>query len=550
LLGAADVHKGIIMGSMDTNHKKTDDVNNYGNEKKNLIDRFETLLDISISLSGEKDPTRLLEQILLGAKRLTNADGGTLYTITAENTLRFEIVRTTSLNLHLGGTSSSAVNFPEIPLYLNDGTPNKNLVSAYSALYNVTINIPDVYDAKGFDFYGTKKFDEQTGYRSQSFLTIPMTNHEGAVIGILQLLNAQDISTGDVKEFALEDQRLALALASQAAVALSNQNLISNLKNMFEGFVKSINHAIDDKSPHTSDHCKRVPVVAMMLAEAVNDAQEGPYKGFEFSDQELHELYIASLLHDCGKIATPSHIIDKTTKLETIYDKVHCIDLRFDHAHTTLERDYYEDKLKELTGKPPTLPQHIQQVHEKLENDRAFIHDCNTRRKPFTPSEMDLLESIYRNSYSNVIDDEEYENLSIIFGNLSEEERTIIRQHVASAGKMLEDIPYPEHLKRIPEFVTTHHERLNGTGYPQGLSGDDISLQSRILCIADVFEALTSAKRPYKDRMNLSTAINILKTCVEKNELDKDLLKTFLTSKIHIKYAQEHLSPEQIDLSE
>ena len=265
-----------------------------------LLGRLEQLNDIGASLSKERDINQLLEQILLAAKTITRADGGTLYRMLDDgNTLRFEILRTDSLGIAMGGTASEAINFPDIKLHTEDGQPNNALVAAYAAIHGVTVNIADAYsDDDHFDFSGTLVFDQRTGYRSQSFLTVPMRNHEGDVIGVLQLINAQHPLTREVLAFSAEDQRLAESLASQAAIALSNRLLMTQLETLFEAFIGLINLAIDEKSHYTGGHCQRVPTLTMMLAEAADQMQHGPLADFHMTDEDRYELKIAGLLHD------------------------------------------------------------------------------------------------------------------------------------------------------------------------------------------------------------------------------------------------------------
>ncbi|HQN47660.1 MAG TPA: GAF domain-containing protein, partial [Rugosibacter sp.] len=301
---------------------------------------LEQLNIIGAALSKERDTTRLLENILIAAKKITRADGGTLYRMTEDQSaLRFEIVRTDSLALAMGGTAGQVIDFPDIPLRNATGEPNRSMVAAYAALHEETVNIADAYQTVGiaadFDFSGTREFDKRTGYRSQSFLTVPMKNHEGEIIGVLQLINALDPLTQQVTVFSAADQRLAESLASQAAIALTNRQLIDQLEKLFESFISLINLAIDEKSPYTGGHCQRVPALTMMLAEAVDATTEGPLAAFRMDDQDRYELKIAGLLHDCGKVTTPVHVVDKATKLQTIFDRIHLIDTRFE----VLKRD-------------------------------------------------------------------------------------------------------------------------------------------------------------------------------------------------------------------
>ena len=306
------------------------DVANYLTEAPDFINLYisdlekqiSNLSNIGLALSKEKDMSKLLEMILLEAKRIANSDGGTLYMMTDDQRLRFEIMMTDSLDFHMGGTSGKDIPFYPIKLYTDDGKPNETMIAAFVALTGQTVNIKDAYEAKGFDFSGTKMFDEKTGYRSKSFLTVPLKNHEDEIIGVLQLLNAQSSEKEKIISFSKKVQEMVEALASQAAVAITNKNLIKDLEALFESFIKLIASAIDEKSPYTGGHCARVPEITMMLADAVHNTDYGPFAKTKFSEKELYELKIAAWLHDCGKVATPEFVVDKSTKLETIYDRI------------------------------------------------------------------------------------------------------------------------------------------------------------------------------------------------------------------------------------
>src|SRR5687767_9545531 len=334
---------------------------------EDLGQRLEQLNAIGASLSAERDIDRLLEAILTAAKTITRADGGTLYRVAEDRTLRFEIVRTSSLRYYLGGTTGNPVPFYPIQLY-KEGKPNHSMVAAYAALTGKTVNIADAYAADGFDFSGTRAFDSKTGYRSKSFLTVPMRNHEHETIGVLQLINASDPKSGEIVAFSASDQRLAESLASQAAIVLSNRQLINQLEQLFESFINLMNSAIDEKSPYTGGHCERVPQLTMMLAEAVNETREGPLSDFQMTDKDRYELKIAGLLHDCGKVTTPVHVVDKTTKLETIYDRIHLIDTRFEVLKRDLEIQQLKGQLDE---------RELRNRLRELDDDRRFLHACN-----------------------------------------------------------------------------------------------------------------------------------------------------------------------------
>lgn len=225
--------------------------------QSSIFQRLEQLNAIGAALSSERDINRLLEKILVAAKDITHADGGTLYLVTEDgNALRFELIRNDTLGIALGGTSGNLTNFPDLPFTDEQGQPNNSMVAVYAALHAETVNIEDAYFAQGFDFSGTRRYDERTGYRSQSFLTVPMRNHENTVIGVLQLINSLSPETDNVVPFSAADQRLVESLSSQAAIALTNRQLIQQLESLFESFVGLINLAIDEKSPYTRGHCK------------------------------------------------------------------------------------------------------------------------------------------------------------------------------------------------------------------------------------------------------------------------------------------------------
>jgi HD-GYP domain-containing protein (c-di-GMP phosphodiesterase class II) len=518
-----------------------------------LVQRLDQLNAIGASLSAERDINRLLEAILTAAKTITRADGGTLYRVTEEKTLRFEIVRTSSLKYYLGGTTGNPVPFYPIQLY-KDGRPNQTMVAAHAALTGKTVNIADAYTAEGFDFAGTRAFDAKTGYRSKSFLTVPMRNHEGEAIGVLQLINAQDPHTGEIVPFSASDQRLAESLASQAAVALTNRMLINQLESLFESFISLINGAIDEKSPYTGGHCQRVPVLTMLLAEAVNETDEGPLAEFQMSDKDRYELKIAGLLHDCGKVTTPVHVVDKATKLETIYDRVHLIDTRFE----VLKRDAELESLrKRMTLKPMEAAEEDKRLRERLrqyDDDRKFLHACNIGGERMRDEDIEHVKRIAQYRWRDVsgheaefLTSDEVKNLTIRAGTLTEDERKVINHHIVATIRMLEALPWPKHLTKVPEYAGGHHERMDGKGYPKGLTRDEMSVQARCMGIADIFEALTAKDRPYKKGKTLSESLEILGRMRQNHHIDPDLFDVFVRRKVYRRYAEMFLDREQID---
>ncbi|MDP6276279.1 MAG: HD domain-containing phosphohydrolase [Candidatus Marinimicrobia bacterium] len=535
---------------------------------RSYIDHLEkqvkNLADIGLSLSKEKDMNILLENILLEAKRIANADGGTLYMKTEDDSLRFEIMMTDSLKFHMGGTSGQDIPFYPIKLYEEDGKPNTHMISAYVGLTGETVNIPDAYEAEGFDFSGTKAFDEKTGYRSKSFLTVPLKNHEDEIIGVLQLLNALDKKTNKSIPFSSEIQDIVEALSSQAAVAITNKNLIRDLEILFESFIKLIASAIDAKSPYTGGHCSRVPEITMMLTQAVNDAKDGPFKEVTFTDKEMYELKIAAWLHDCGKVATPEYVVDKSTKLETIYDRIHTLNTRFEVLKRDEEIKFLKKRLKIETDASTSTSDKKNAVKElrkklrtkltTLENDMEFIRTANIGGEFMSGDKKDRVQKIAKYRWQdngvpqNFLTENEIYNLCISKGTLTAEERKTINDHIVHTIDMLEQLPYPKHLKNIPEFAGGHHEKLDGTGYPKGLNKDEMSIQAKAMAIADIFEALTAKDRPYKEGKTLSMAMRIMGFMKNDAHVDSQLFELFVQEKIYLQYAEKYLSSEQLDM--
>ena len=528
--------------------------------QKDLFRRLEQLNAIGAALSHERDINRLLENILVAAKDITHADGGTLYRVTEDGQfLRFEILRTDSLGIAMGGTSGNAINFPNLPLKNENGEPNNAMVAAYAAINDKTVNIADAYTEAGFDFTGTRKFDERTGYRSQSFLTVPMKNHENEIIGVLQLLNAREPGTGKVVPFSLADQGLAESLASQAAIALTNRMLITQLEQLFESFINLINLAIDEKSPYTGGHCQRVPALTMLIAEAVNATAAGPLADFHMSDKDRYELKIAGLLHDCGKVTTPVHVVDKSTKLHTLFDRIHLVDTRFEVAKRDAEIEALRKMLslrekRDAEAEATVWAGYWTEV-QAIDDDRAFLRKTNTGGEFMSEADQQRVRNIgqtrqWRNVEgieADFLTAEEIENLTIRAGTLTQKEREIINYHIVATIKMLEQLPWPKHLTKVPEYAGGHHERMDGKGYPKGLTRDQMSVQARIMGIADIFEALTARDRPYKPGMKLSQAINIMGKFSEGGHIDPDLFNVFVREKVYLKYAEQFLDAHQID---
>lgn len=520
--------------------------------------RLNYLTRVSKALSSKQDINLLLEAILDAAQHITNADGGTLYRVTDDHRLIFEIVRTDSLGVIMGGSSGIPVAINPLSLYDDAGNPNLGMIAPYAVLKDVTVNIADAYTEQGFDFSGTRAFDDRTGYRSTSFLTVPMKNHQDETIGVLQLINARDPATNAIIPFSMADQQFTEALASQAAISLTNRSLISQLQELFEAFVGLINIAIDEKSPHTSRHCARVPELTMMLAEAAHNTDSGPLKNFSMTDKDRYELKLAGLLHDCGKITTPVHVIDKATKLSTIFDRIELIDTRFEILKRDLEITAMAERAALTTASREDIERIGQSLRENLarvEDDRRFLRRANIGGERMSAADQARVRQIasYKYTDSSGLDQpflnaEEAKNLTIEKGTLTTEERVTINHHIVATIEMLEALPWPKHLEKVPEYAGGHHERMDGGGYPRGLRGDQMSVQARVMAIADIFEALTAKDRPYKAAKTLSESLRILGNFSLNGHIDPDLFDIFVREKVYLRFAEAFLDTEQIDV--
>ena len=362
---------------------------------------FRRLIDLGIALSAEHHHLKLMEMILLEAKRICNADGGTLYLMSDdERHLSFEIMLNDTLDIAMGGTTGQSIPFPPLSLFKDDGDePNFANVATSVALRKEMVNILDAYEPQDYDFSGTKAFDKNTGYRSTSFLTVPLLNRESEVIGVLQLINARD-EKDVVVPFSGKIQPIIEALSSQAAVALENQLLLAAQRELLESFIKLIASAIDDKSPYTGGHCQRVPAITKMLAKVACAQTKGPFADFDLDEDQWYELHIAAWLHDCGKVTTPVHVVDKSTKLETIADRVDMVRDRFE----LLKRDAEIAFLKKL-AKPKADKKKLKSKFDaeivRMDDDCAFISESNIGGEFMDPEKQERVEKIAARTYTD-----------------------------------------------------------------------------------------------------------------------------------------------------
>lgn len=514
-------------------------------------------VDIGMALSVHSDISELLEKIVDHARAMSGADGGTLYTLDKhKKNLSFRILQNQSMGIRMGGTSDYEITLPDIPLY-PDGKPNFSNVASHVAITGKTVNISDIYQDGGFDFSGIGNYDKTTGYKSKTLLVMPLKNHEDKIIGVLQLLNAQDPETGQVVKFSSESEKLVGSLASQAAVALTNTQLIQELKTLFNAFIESIATAIDEKSRYTGDHIRRVVDLTMMIAAKIDGMETGPFKNIRFTEDQLEELRLAAWMHDVGKITTPEHVINKSTKLETIHDRIDLIRTRFRLIRASVENKYLKKKIEILNeGKDfpdEALDGELAREVEMLEDDLKFIEKCNESSEYMSEEHVARIAEIAAKRYTDgeekhpCLDANEVRNLYIRKGTLTDKERNVIETHATMTLKILEKLPFPTYLENVPKYAAGHHLKPDGSGYPRELCTEELPLQSRIMAVADIFEALTAKDRPYKKPMTLSQAVKILGFMKKDNHIDSDIYDLFIGSGIYKEYARKELNPDQID---
>lgn len=537
-------------------------INNVVNDLKifsdKMVGHIKRLTDIGTALSVEDQTQKLMEMIVDEARMFANADGGTLYIKAPDGKhLRFEIAQNNSLKTRMGGTSGK-ITWPEINLINDDGSENHSNVSAHVALTGETVNIPDVYEAEGFDFSGTRAFDKNTKYRSKSMLVVPLRDHENEIIGVLQLINAQSYIDNSLIPFSSESQAITLSLASQAAVVMTKNRLLRELENLFNAFILTIAKAIDEKSPYTGGHIKRVADLAMTIAGRINEIKDGPFSNVSFSKDELNELRLAAWMHDVGKITTPEYVVDKANKLETIYDRINEVQARFEVFKRDAEIKYLRKKMalmeKGDIDDIRVCDDEYAQELKKIRDDLEFITKTNTGGEFMAAEKIQRVKDIAKNTWQKNgetlpwLSENEVYNLIIEKGTLNNEERKRIQDHVRLTEIMLNELPFPKKLKNVPKYASSHHETLDGTGYHHGLKGDELSLQSRILAFADIFEALSASDRPYKKGKTASEVKKIMGFMVKDKHIDKDVADMFFNGDLFPEYMKENYKPYQIDI--
>jgi len=522
------------------------------------IEYLKKLNDIGIALSAEHNIERLLEMILEKAKSISNADAGILFTRHESEPVLIQRVRhCDSLNIRVGGTTGEPTYGRPVDLYDADGKQHKDSVTAYAALQRKSVNVQDIDSHPEFDFSLTAEFGRRHNYKTESVLAVPMITKRKEVLGVIRLVNAQD-KDGTIIPFAPHVQHMVESLASQGAVALDNDLLITGLEELLESFIQMMAKAIDQKSPHTGNHLQKVPIIIEMLAREACHSDLPAFKSFNLNDEEMYEVRIAAWLHDCGKLSTPDYILEKGTKLETFYDRIALIRTRLEVARRDAEIVYLKaaaNPASEAAAKAA-----YQQECEAIEDDWKFLQYINQGLEWVPDQDMQRLEQICARRWTPAVgheaaavaeqpffSEEERENLSVRRGTLTGDNRKIIQDHILHSIDMLERMPFPRQLQRVPEYACGHHEKFNGKGYPKGLTGDQMSIPARMMAVADIFEALTSHDRPYKTPKTLSETYAIMKRMCDEGELDPDIFDLLWKSDIHQRYARQYLLPQQRD---
>jgi HD-GYP domain-containing protein (c-di-GMP phosphodiesterase class II) len=515
------------------------------------------LTRVGVALSTERDLPVLLEMILSQARRITGSDAGSLYLTEREEhgparSLRFRFAQNHSLpNLALREYS--------IPI-------DHASVAGYVASTAEPLVIADVYQLPAnVSYQQNRSFDERNNYRTKSMLVIPMITHKDEVIGVLQLINRKrraeaKLTTADITEdvvipYDARSVELVSALASQAAVGIENSRLYEEIERLFAGFVEAAVSAIESRDPTTKGHSRRVATLTVGLAEAVDRGGEGPYRGLTFTREELRELEYAGLLHDFGKIGVREKVLVKQKKLYPAdFELIHH---RFAYLMQAADLEFERERAEYLLahGTEGFAQACARMNAERMEKRKQLHHFVDTVTKANEPTilaegSFEELSTLSRQTYTDfdgierpLLADDELRFLIIRRGNLDELERKEIESHVSHTYRFLEQIPWTRELRNIPKIAYGHHEKLNGRGYPRALSGEDIPVQTRMMTISDIFDALTASDRPYKRAVPLERALDILHAESKDGMLDPALLKTFVDAKV-FERAREDEKPD------
>jgi len=519
------------------------------------VQLLQKIISVITEVTSEKSFSKIFRKIVYTAGEFTKSNGETLYLLDDESdTLKAVVLHNLDLGIEKIYDDFDPVKiegYISLPLYYDDGSPNLHSIAAHCAIKKELINLPDLDHASGYDLSKVREFDKANNYRTRSMLAIPLYSHGEEIIGVLQLINPNGGA-----ELSPSQLDFARILASLLGSALSNSIYILSFQNLMDSVIRMIGKAIDEKSPHTAGHCQRVTELALRLANAVNDTDDGVFKHIRLSPSDLRELEIASLLHDIGKIITPQHILDKSTKLQTISDRIEVIGEKFLLLEQQREIEFLREKLAAggiALGEADE--EKIRVMRESCHKDYDFLSRVNTNKQFLDSDAKERLDGMAhveipdaKGERRSLLDALEHYNLSIARGTLNPEERQEMENHVSITIRLLESLPWPRELRNVTEYAGGHHENVNGTGYPNKLTGEQMSLPARILSIVDRFEGISAPDRPYKPPMPLSRVMKIMNAMHEDDELDDDIYKVFLEKKVYLDYAKVHLPIDLIDM--
>ena len=518
--------------------------------------RLNDLVRVSRELSGDKPLPELFQNVIGLICETTGADGGTLYMHdNKQDTLKAVLLK----NISLGMSSVveqfdplSVTGFIEVPLTQDAVGTRSAKISASSFLQQRIIAVQDVNTNKEFDFAGVHAFDKQNNYKTESIIAFPI-NANNVMIGVMQVINP--------RRECFEEEYLEFleTLTGQIAIALNNAVLIKEGENLLGAIVQMIGMAIDEKSPHTAGHCYRVTELTLLLADATARETAGPYAAFTMSEVEREELRMAALLHDVGKVITPNHILEKRTKLYSLTDRVELLNERVYMWAISAELEALKKAVIANGRKDLIASSHA--AHGPSQEDLAFLDSVNKGLVVMTNENMEKLNDISSRTIrryhgqndaaeqtTNVIMKEDLLNLQTFRGTLNPEERKIMEDHVKSTIRLLSSIPWPRKFSRLVEYAGHHHEKMDGTGYPNKITGDEMSVPARILGIADRFEGMSAPDRPYRSKkMSLAQVMRIMTSMSTDGEIDPDLFEIFCKHKIYLDYGKKYLDESLID---
>ena len=522
------------------------------NTLKTYESRLDTLNEIGVALSTEEDLHNLLELIVAKSRELTWADAGSLYLIETDQSKKenpTDFLANKKMRFHISQCDSADFSFQSLVLEIS-----KASIYGYVAIKQEALNIEDVYyipEEKEYG-WGGKEFDASNGYRSMSIMAVPMVNHQGETIGVIQLINRKidpSIILSDPKEaekyiqpFTQHDVRLAMSIASQASIAIQNTQLVDSIRTLFDGFINASVRAIESRDPTTAGHSQRVATLTVGLAELVDQSDSPKFRDVKFSSEQIQELRYASLLHDFGKIGVREEVLVKAKKLYP--HEMQSVEDRFEliRTLTALKNTIHKVRLLENLNEEDTkallaqaqidFDQEINDVNELMK----FIQGCN-EPTVLAQGGFDQLHDIANRNFNKLngesvkfLKQDELISLSVKRGSLTELDRKAIEYHVTDTYKFLKTIPWTSNLKNVAEIAYAHHEKLDGTGYPNRLNADTIPIQSKMMTVADIFDALTASDRPYKKALPAERALNILQEEVKAAHIDGDLLEIFIVS--------------------